>query len=96
VKYIFIAAGILLSVQVIAQTGLKEGVKAPEFVAMDNAGQRIDLRNVLKSHRAVVLFFYRGQWCPYCNRYIQRMQDSLQLLVDKGAYVIGKDRLCPF
>jgi peroxiredoxin len=89
VKDIFIAAGILLSVQVMAQTGLKEGVKAPEFVAMDNAGQRIDLRNALKSHRAVVLFFYRGQWCPYCNRYIQRMQDSLQLLVDKGAYVIG-------
>jgi len=88
-KYIFIAAGIFLSAQIQAQTGLKEGVKAPEFVAMDNAGQKINLRNVLKSHRAVVLFFYRGQWCPYCNRYIQRMQDSLQLLVDKGAYVIG-------
>jgi len=88
-KYIFIAAGILLSAQVLAQTGLKEGVKAPEFVAMDNAGQKIDLKDILKSHRAVVLFFYRGQWCPYCNRYIQRMQDSLQLLVDKGAYVIG-------
>jgi peroxiredoxin len=88
-KYIFIAAGIFLSAQVLAQTGLKEGVKAPEFAAMDNAGKKIDLKNILKSHRAVVLFFYRGQWCPYCNRYIQRMQDSLQLLVDKGAYVIG-------
>lgn len=88
-KYILIAAGILLSVQVLAQTGLKEGVKAPEFFATDNAGQKIDLKHILKTHSAVVLFFYRGQWCPYCNRYIQRLQDSLQLLVDKGAYVIG-------
>ncbi|HUB62283.1 MAG TPA: peroxiredoxin-like family protein [Puia sp.] len=88
-KYMIIAIGIFFSTQVVAQTGLKEGAKAPEFVAMDNSGQKIDLNNILKSHKAVVLFFYRGQWCPYCNRYIQRMQDSLQLLMDKGAYVIA-------
>jgi peroxiredoxin len=88
-KYTLIAAGILLSVQVLAQTGLKEGAKAPEFAAIDNSGKKIDLKKILKSHKTVVLFFYRGQWCPYCNRYIQSMQDSLQLLVDKGAYVIG-------
>jgi peroxiredoxin len=88
-KYTLIAAGILLSAQVLAQTGLKEGAKAPEFAAMDNSGKKIDLKKILKSHKTVVLFFYRGQWCPYCNRYIQSMQDSLQLLVDKGAYVIG-------
>jgi peroxiredoxin len=88
-KYIFIAAGMLFSMQILAQAGLKEGMKAPEFVTMDNSGHKIDLNDILKSHKAVVLFFYRGQWCPYCNRYIQRMQDSLQLLVDKGAYVIA-------
>ena len=88
-KYIFIVTGMLLSMQILAQTGLKEGMKAPEFVTMDNSGQKIDLNDILKSHKAVVLFFYRGQWCPYCNRYIQRMQDSLQLLVEKGAYVIA-------
>jgi peroxiredoxin len=88
-KYSLIIAGILFSTQILAQTGLKEGAKAPGFVTMDNSGHKIDLHNILKSHKAVVLFFYRGQWCPYCNRYIQSMQDSLQLLVDKGAYVIG-------
>ena len=88
-RYIFIAAAILLSVPVLAQTGLKKGGNAPEFVAVDNAGRKIDLHHILKSHKAVVLFFYRGQWCPYCNRYVQRMEDSLQLLVDKGAYVVG-------
>ena len=83
-KYTLIAAGILFSIQVLAQTGLKEGAKAPEFAAMDNSGKKIDLKKILKSHKTVVLFFYRGQWCPYCNKYIQSMQDSLQLLVDKA------------
>lgn len=36
-----------------------------------------------------MLFFYRGQWCPYCNKQIKQLQDSLQLLTIKGAYVIG-------
>ena len=88
-KHIIIAAGIFFSTRVLAQTGLREGMKAPEFVTMDNSGQKIDLNTILKSHKAVVLIFYRGQWCPYCNRYIQRMQDSLQLLMNKGAYVIA-------
>jgi peroxiredoxin len=37
----------------------------------------------------VVLFFYRGQWCPYCNKHIKELQDSLGRLTAKGAYVVG-------
>ena len=72
-----------------AQSGLKTGVTAPEFVAKDNAGKTLDLKALLKTHKAVVIFFYRGQWCPYCNKHIQQLQDSLQMLTAKGAYVVG-------
>lgn len=72
-----------------AQTGLKQGDKAPEFTGVDNSGKKLDLKGLLKRHKAVVLFFYRGQWCPYCNKQISRLQDSLQLLTAKGAYVVG-------
>src|SRR3954465_13451612 len=72
-----------------AQKGLQKGDTAPLFTAVDNSGKTIDLKSILKDHKSVVLFFYRGQWCPYCNKYIQRLQDSLQLLTAKGAYVIG-------
>lgn len=88
-KYIVIVAFIALTFQVMAQTGLKNGAKAPEFIATDNSGKTLDLKALLKSHKAVVLFFYRGQWCPYCNKQIKQLQDSLQLLTAKGAYVIG-------
>jgi len=88
-KYILLTIVLFLSLQVIAQTGLKNGTKAPEFTASDNTGKTLTLKQLLKSHKAVVLFFYRGQWCPYCNKQISQLQDSLQLLTGKGAYVIG-------
>ena len=88
-KYILLTIGIIFSLQVWAQTGLKNGEIAPAFIAADNSGKTVDLKALLKSHKAVVLFFYRGQWCPYCNKHIKELQDSLQLLTAKGAYVIG-------
>ncbi|MDB5091336.1 MAG: Peroxiredoxin [Mucilaginibacter sp.] len=88
-KYILIAVALFFCLQAMAQTGLKNGTQAPEFTAKDNLGRTLDLKALLKEHKSVVLFFYRGQWCPYCNKQIQQLQDSLQLLTAKGAYVIG-------
>lgn len=88
-KYLLIIAFVVSCLQVSAQTGLVKGNEAPVFSAKDNAGKTIDLKTLLKSHKSVVLFFYRGEWCPYCNKHIQQLQDSLQLLSAKGAYVIA-------
>ncbi|MBB6272276.1 peroxiredoxin [Pedobacter cryoconitis] len=88
-KLVLIGIGLLFTLTVAAQSGLKTGMKAPEFTAKDNTGKSINLTRILKSHQAVVLFFYRGQWCPYCNLHIKQLQDSLQQLTAKGAYVIG-------
>ena len=35
------------------------------------------------------MVFYRGNWCPYCNRQLKRLEDSLQLIKDKGATLIA-------
>lgn len=88
-KIILITFGILFSLNIIAQNGLKRGDTAPLFTAKDNVGKTIFLGKLLRSHKTVVLFFYRGQWCPYCNKHIQQLQDSLNLLTAKGAYVVG-------
>jgi len=88
-KYLLIITGLVFALQVSAQSGLQKGATAPSFTATDNSGKTLSLSKLLKSHKAVVLFFYRGQWCPYCNKQIKELQDSLQLLTGKGAYVIG-------
>jgi peroxiredoxin len=89
-KKLFLSSfALLITLQLFAQERLKVGAKAPLFNLKDNAGKQIDLKNILKENKSVVLFFYRGQWCPHCNKHIKNLQDSLQLLSAKGAYVIG-------
>lgn len=88
-KYLFIMVLASAGLQLSAQTGLKKGDDAPAFSTVDNSGKSIDLKTLLKAHKSVVLFFYRGEWCPYCNKHIQQLQDSLQQLSVKGAYVIA-------
>jgi len=88
-KIILIAFTFLAFIHAQAQTGLKTGMQAPAFTATDNSGKTLNLKSLLAKHRAVVIVFYRGQWCPYCNKQISHLQDSLELLTTKGAYVIG-------
>ncbi|MEO5978613.1 MAG: peroxiredoxin-like family protein [Chryseolinea sp.] len=84
-------AVMLLSLCVMAQEkpqGLKVNDKAPEFNAKDQFGQEISLKALLKKG-PVVLMFYRGQWCPYCNKQLSGMQDSLEMVTSKGATVLA-------
>ena len=89
-KYIhLLLLALILSLPAIAQTGLKTGDAAPMFTAKDSNGNTIDLKSALKKNKAVLLLFYRGQWCPYCNKHIQQLQDSLSLLTAKNVMVIA-------
>jgi peroxiredoxin len=71
-----------------APEGLFIASKAPDFKAKDQNGNEVRLKDLLKKGK-VVLVFYRGQWCPYCNKALSRLQDSLQLIIDKGATLVA-------
>ena len=68
--------------------GLFINSKAPDFKATDQYGNEVRLKDILKDS-LVVLIFYRGQWCPYCNKQLKKIEDSLQLIKDKGAKLIA-------
>ena len=85
---IFLLAGFNFVSAQEAPEGLFIASKAPDFKAKDQSGNEIRLKDLLKKGK-VVLVFYRGQWCPYCNRELSRLQDSLQLINDKGATLIA-------
>jgi peroxiredoxin len=68
--------------------GLFINSKAPDFKVKDQSGAEINLKD-LRKKGPVVLIFYRGNWCPYCNKELTRLQDSLQLITEKGAQVIA-------
>lgn len=91
-KKILFAVCLLLTVYTVIGQEAPEGLfissKAPDFKAKDQNGKEVRLKDLLKEGK-VVLVFYRGQWCPYCNRELSRLQDSLQLIKDKGATLIA-------
>jgi peroxiredoxin len=61
---------------------LQEGDPAPNFRLPNAQGGSIELKALLELG-PVVLTFYRGQWCPYCNlelRAYQRLLPQLQAL----------------
>jgi peroxiredoxin len=68
--------------------GLKVGDKAPDFTGYDQTGKQVELKKIL-GQGPVILFFYRGKWCPICSRYLNNYQDSLKVLTDQGFNVVA-------
>ena len=68
--------------------GLEVGSVAPVFTAIDARNNRFSLEESFQQG-PVVLIFYRGQWCPVCNRHLGQLQDSLHLITGKGARVVA-------
>ena len=68
--------------------GLKVGDKAPEFSGYDQTGKAINSKTLLEKG-PIVLFFYRGKWCPVCSKYLNNYQDSLSIITDQGFNVVA-------
>lgn len=57
----------------IVDGALKAGQLAPDFTLPDHAGRPVGLRRALQGG-PVILTFYRGGWCPYCNLELRAYQ----------------------
>lgn len=68
--------------------GVQVGDVVTNFTAIDMNGDTYELAEELKNGPVVVIF-YRGQWCPVCNRHLNTLQENLQKIYDKGASVIA-------
>jgi peroxiredoxin len=64
------------------------GYRAPDFALPDQNGERVQLSSLL-SRGPVVLIFYRGEWCPYCNVQLRTFQAHLGQLAEHGARLIA-------
>lgn len=67
--------------------GIKVGEKAPNFILNNAFGKTISLKDELKNG-PVVLVFYRGSWCPYCNLHLHSLQENLAEFSKYGARLI--------
>ena len=67
---------------------IKIGEKAPNFELPNPEGNTIALKSLLDKG-PVVVTFYRGDWCPYCNLQLRALQLKLDDIHSLGATLIA-------
>ncbi len=71
-----------------AARALKAGDKAPSFTLNDPNGKPVSSADLL-AKGPLVVSFYRGVWCPYCNMELQALQETLSAFRSFGANVVA-------
>lgn len=71
-----------------AERAIHQGQAAPDFTLPDAKGRVVRLSELL-AKGPVILTFYRGGWCPYCNLQLKSYQARLAEIRAKGAELVA-------
>jgi peroxiredoxin len=91
----FAAAAQRLDAVDFATRAPRVGDEAPDFALPDQHGDEVWLSALLRGGPAllrggpVVLIFYRGEWCPYCNLQLRAFQANLAQLAEHRAQLVA-------
>lgn len=72
----------------ITSSAKQVGDIAPAFSLSNAASESVSLSDYLEKG-SVVLTWYRGGWCPYCNMTLRALQQELPVLKELGANLIA-------
>jgi len=72
----------------VAEKAKNRGDKAPSFTLPNVKGDEVSLEKLLKNG-PVVISFYRGAWCPYCNLELKALQDAVGKIRELGATLVS-------
>lgn len=72
----------------LAKTALQIGDQAPSIVLRNAKGEIVDVSALLK-RGPVIVTFYRGGWCPYCNLELRAFQRVLPEIEAAGASLVA-------
>ena len=71
-----------------AGRSLEVGQTMPEFALPDANGHVVKSADLL-AKGPMVLAFYRGGWCPYCNLQLKALQNVLPQMTAKGVTLVA-------
>jgi len=72
----------------IAQRAKKTGERAPAFSLLNTRGEETSSERLLHEG-PLVINFYRGLWCPYCNLELKALEDSFGRIRELGAGLVA-------
>lgn len=72
----------------IEKSALQVGDRAPDITLPDGLGRPVRLADLWRQGPLVVIF-YRGGWCPYCNLELRAWQQHLPSLATHGARLVA-------
>ncbi len=72
----------------IVDQSLKVGDPMPAFVLPNATGQTVRSTHLL-AHGTLVVTFYRGGWCPYCNLELYALQQKMPDITAAGASLVA-------
>ena len=72
----------------ILKSAMQVGDTAPNFTLTNAKGNKISLKDEL-AKGPVVLTWYRGGWCPYCNLTLHALQEELPNFKKNGAVLVA-------
>lgn len=71
-----------------AERAVKAGETAPDFTLTDQDGNAVTLKDLL-AKGPLVLSFYRGVWCPYCNIELKALEEAVGDIRARGASLVA-------
>src|ERR1700754_421792 len=77
-----------------AERALKVGDLAPTFKLVNAEGELVSSGQMLEQGPLVVTF-YRGVWCPYCNIDLQAIEESVEEIRALGAQLVAVSMQTP-
>lgn len=83
-----IAARIRAGVEAVHAPGLAIGETAPGFTLPNANGESVSLAELL-TRGPVVVAFYRGEWCPFCNLELRALDRRIDEITALGATVVA-------
>lgn len=72
----------------VLEKAINKGDKAPNFILKNALGKEVELSDYLKKDK-VILTWYRGGWCPYCNLTLKHLQEFLIQFKAEGANLLA-------
>jgi peroxiredoxin len=67
---------------------IQPGSTFPQFQLTDATGNKVSLNDLL-AKGAILVSFYRGEWCPFCNLELRAFQAHLDEFHQKGVTLVA-------